>query len=70
MNQAQKLLVRIGGLAELVAGSGGHYYADSQTAEKQHRRPLKGRGNYGVNIQAHFDQKRFAEMKDKKAARA
>ena len=52
MNQAQKLLVAIGGTAELVAGHMGHYFADAQTQKKTHARPFNRndvqiRGNYG-----------------------
>jgi len=37
MNEAQKLLVRIGGVAELVAGHMQHYWADISTAAKPKR---------------------------------
>lgn len=55
MNTAQKLLVAIGGTAELVAGLDEHWWSDSQTAEKAHQRPLLGRGKYGVGLKARFD---------------
>jgi hypothetical protein len=67
---ARMLLAMIGGLAASVAGVDGHYIPDHQTPQKKSRRPRNGRGNYGENLRAHFDQKRFAEMKAKKAARA
>ena len=62
MNTAQKLLVAIGGTAELVAGHMGHYYADIQT-EKKPSRPRPGqalikKGTFGRNVIASFDAKR------------
>jgi hypothetical protein len=58
MNNAQKLLASIGGLASLVAGEGEHFYADSQTPKSVPQRPRKGRGNYGEGIKAAFDKKK------------
>lgn len=68
-NQAQKLLCRIGGLAELVAGKDGHYFADASTPKKSHKRPYYGpegsngkriklRGSYGKSLISHFDSAR------------
>lgn len=67
---ARMLLAMIGGLAASVAGVGGHYVPDHQTPKKKKNRYRAGRGNYGKNLQAHFDAKRFEAMKAKKAARA
>lgn len=55
MNTAQKLLVAIGGTAELVAGRDGHWWADNQTPKRVPLRPRKGRGNYGSGLKAKFD---------------
>jgi hypothetical protein len=38
-NAAQQLLISLGGMATLVGGYDGHYYADSQTFKKQKQRP-------------------------------
>jgi hypothetical protein len=38
-NAAQQLLISLGGMATLVAGYDGHYFADSQTFKKQKQRP-------------------------------
>jgi hypothetical protein len=57
-NAAQMLLISIGGIAELVAGYGGHYFADSETPKKTHKRSRVGRGNYGRNLMSSFDDKR------------
>ncbi len=59
LNLAQKLLVRIGGTAELVAGVGGHYWADASTSKKVPHRPRKCRGNYGKLLMAHFNSNGF-----------
>lgn len=73
MNEAQKLLVAIGGTAELVAGHMGHYWADSQTAKKQRQRNGWigiGPGTYGETLRAHFDSKRVEAKKAKEARKA
>lgn len=62
MNAAQKLLIGIGGTAELVAGHMGHYWADSQTPKKEHKRLFKVggkrvRGTFGRDVMASFDRK-------------
>jgi len=57
MNNAQKLLVSIGGTAELVAGYMGHYISDRST-EKKPQRQRKGQigtGTYGKALMRHFD---------------
>jgi hypothetical protein len=57
VNEAQKLLVAIGGTAELVAGHMEHYWADSQTAKKEKQRKGRiGGGKYGRNLMAYFDR--------------
>lgn len=56
LNQAQLLLMRIGGTADLVAGVGGHYWADTQTPKKTRQRHRSR--HYGRNLMAHFDGKR------------
>lgn len=38
-NRAQQILISLGGTAALVAGYGGHYYADQQTPKKAKQRP-------------------------------
>jgi hypothetical protein len=60
MNEAQKLLVRIGGVAELVAGHMQHYWADISTAAKPKRQRAGqiGKGRFGLNVMASFDAKR------------
>lgn len=65
-NTAQQLLAHIGGTAELVAGIDGHYWADASTPVKQHHRPRKGRGDYGLNLKAHFDSTEY-RYKQKRA---
>lgn len=70
MNQAQQLLIRIGGTAELVAGYQGHYWADAQTSKKPRQRKGRiGRGTYGENLMAKFDSLRFEERRAKQAKR-
>jgi hypothetical protein len=64
MNQAQLVLMMIGGTAELVAGVNDHYWADQSTEKKQRQRKGRiGRGTYGRNLMAHYDRKR-AEAKE------
>lgn len=58
-NQAQILLMRIGGTADLVAGAGGHFWADGSTQKRQRSRGRLKAGTYGRSLIAHFDQKRF-----------
>lgn len=71
MNQAQKLLVAIGGTAELVAGYQGHYWADTQTTKKHRQRKGRiGRGTYGETLRAHFDSKRVEAKKAREARKA
>lgn len=57
-NAAQRLLISIGGMAELVAGHMGHYYADSSPPKKTKQRAGSrvGRAVYGRNLKAHFDR--------------
>lgn len=60
MNEAQKLLISIGGTAQLVAGHMKHYWADPQTPKKEHKRLYKldgkrVRGDFGKTLKAHFD---------------
>lgn len=74
MNQAQKLLVAIGGTAELVAGHMGHYYADAQTPKKEHARTFKRndkqvRGNYGRDLLATFAARNLALIHAKKRSK-
>lgn len=54
---ARILLATMGGLGQLVSGLKGHYYADKQTPKREPSRPRSRRGNYGKNLQAHFDSK-------------
>lgn len=56
-NTAQRLLISIGGIAEHVAGYMDHYLSDGQTPSKTHKRPLKGRGKFGLGLKAKFDSK-------------
>lgn len=55
LNIAQRLLQFIGGTASLVAGVDDHWWSDSQTAKKGHKRPLLNRGDFGKNIMAAYD---------------
>lgn len=57
ISRARVLLAAIGGLAERVAGVGGHYVPDHQTPKRKSGRSRIGRGNYGKNLRAHFDTK-------------
>ena len=57
LNLAQQLLARIGGVASLVAGVDGHWWSDSETSKKGHKRPLAARGGYGEAILTSFDIK-------------
>ncbi len=64
MNNAQKLLIKIGGTAVLVAGQDGHYWADNQTAKS--RRHGIPKAHYGDTLQSHFD---LARQVAKRAAK-
>ena len=67
MNQAQKVLMVIGGTAQLVAGHMEHYWADASTEKKPVRRI--GKGNFGVNIMAQFDRNR-GDLQDRQQRHA
>jgi len=62
-NAAQRLLIAIGGTAELVAGRDGHYYADNQTTKKVRSRSRIGRGTFGRNLLADFAAKWLKKQK-------
>lgn len=61
MNEAQKLLARIGGTASLVAGVDGHWWADQQMAKKTRANGKVGGGHYGRDLMAHFDRERQSQ---------
>ncbi len=56
MSNAQKILVAIGGTAELVAGHMDHYFAGAQTP-KRTKRVSAGKHAFSRGIQAKFDEK-------------
>lgn len=60
LNTAQRLLVSLGGIGEIMASG---WYADRTTQPKPRRKQDKS--YYGATLMAHFDQKR----KDAKAAK-
>lgn len=69
MNNAQWLLYNIGGIAELVAGVNGHYFADYQTPKREPSRPRTSRGNYGKNLMSHFDTRNMVRKAEKESQR-
>lgn len=44
IGRARQMLAMVGGLAAMVAGAGGHYYADHATAGKRARAWARARG--------------------------
>jgi hypothetical protein len=62
-NVAVQLVVALGAYCPKVKIHNPVMFDVERQRAKRRTRPLTGRGNYGKNLMAHFDEKRFNEMK-------
>lgn len=70
-NAAQRLLIRIGGTAALVAGENDMWWSDKQFSKKGRQRPhMPKKGTSGLALKSHFDSKNIQRPEKRRANHA